>query len=361
MRGYSLFKGTFMDYSKIKLENERNAHVTKRLNRLKTWGFFKVLYRDNIWRLFGFSLLMLVCLAPIFVVQVMGSFNLAKFNQTLPNNNGFGFSSGVWTDLSQYYATYVSHHNIVYGLLTVAASILAFVVISGGFGVIRDAFWTGKFSTVGVFKSLGLGIAAGWYYALASVVIIAFSLFGIITFYPWAATVMPVWLAIVITVILSILLFLVCCYLMILCSVAVTYKQSFATNLGDAWRLMWLNFLPNILHLMLALLPLPLYFIFSTSMLQSIFMVLILMFGGLYFPLVWHTYMMRTFALFHPVQTKPKKKATNPAEIPVGEDVEIPDEPVAETQPTDEPAATDEPQNDVEPASAEPQGGDNKD
>ena len=46
-----------MDFSKIKLENERSGHVTKRLNRLSTWGFFKVLYRDNIFRLFGFSLL----------------------------------------------------------------------------------------------------------------------------------------------------------------------------------------------------------------------------------------------------------------------------------------------------------------
>ena len=48
------------------------------------------------------------------------------------------------------------------------------VVFSGGFAVIRDSFWTGKLSKVGVFRSIGKGIAANFLYAVASVVIIAF-------------------------------------------------------------------------------------------------------------------------------------------------------------------------------------------
>ena len=58
---------------------------------------------------------------------------------------------------------------------------------------------------------------------------------------------------------------------MILCSVAVTYKQTLYENLDDSWRLLWLNFLPNILHLIMALLPIPLYFAFSGGSLQILY------------------------------------------------------------------------------------------
>ena len=189
-----------------------------------------------------------------------------------------------------------------------ASSLLVSVVFSGGFAVIRDSFWTGKLSKVGVFRSIGKGIAANFLYAVASVVVIAFGVFGIFMFYPWAATVMAVWLAIVLTVVLSLVLFLITCYLMILCSVAVTYKQTLYENLDDSWRLLWLNFLPNILHLIMALLPIPLYFAFSGGSLQILYITVLLFVGGMYFPLVWHTHMMRTFALFHPVASKKKKE-----------------------------------------------------
>ena len=300
-----------MDYSKIRLQNERNSHVTKRLNRLNTWKFFRVLYRDNMWRLFGFSILMLFCMAPIFGVQIWAQMTQTTFQQKLPMLNGLGFSTGVWADVTDFYAQSIAAQNVIFGLITVGASLLLFLTFSGGFAVIRDAFWTGRLSTVGVFKSMGKGIAANWAYALVSVIIGAFGIFGIFTFYPWAATVMPVWLAIVLTVLLSLVMFLVVCYLCILCSVSVTYKQSILENLDDSWRLMWLNFFPNVIHLLFALIPIGLYFVFNGGILQSIYFVLMLMFGGMYFPLVWHSHMMRTFALFHPVEKK--NKSTQPA------------------------------------------------
>lgn len=301
-------EGIFMDFGKIRLNNERNSHVVKRLNRLSTTKFFGVLYRENMFRLFGFSLLMIICMAPIFGMQFFATMQLTELKQTLPTLNGFGFSTGVWMGVDGYYAQQVASKNVYYGLLTVASSLLVSVVFSGGFAVIRDSFWTGKLSKVGVFRSIGKGIAANFLYAVASVVIIAFGVFGIFMFYPWAATVMPVWLAIVLTVVLSLVLFLITCYLMILCSVAVTYKQTLYENLDDSWRLLWLNFLPNILHLIMALLPIPLYFAFSGGSLQILYITVLLFVGGMYFPLVWHTHMMRTFALFHPVASKKKKE-----------------------------------------------------
>ena len=67
--------------------------------------------------------------------------------------------------------------------------------------------------------------------------------------------------------------------------------------------------MPNLIHMVLALAPIALYFIFRGGLLQQIYLIVLLMFGGLYFPLVWQTHMMKTFALFHPVEVKKKKQS----------------------------------------------------
>ena len=298
-----------MDYSKIRLENERNEHVTKRLNRLSAWKFFRVLYRDNMGRLIIFSFLMLLCLAPLFAMLVLGSYNLSSFEQTLPTLNSYGFSTGTWSGVADYYAQKVVHSRIQTALLSICASLLFTITLSGGLAVMRDAFWTGKLSTVGVLKSMWKGIKANIAYAFVSTVLIASAVVGVYVFCVWAQVNLPLWATIIIAIVLSLVVMLLCVYLLILCSVSVTYNQSVLANLDDSWRLMWLNILPNIVHFLLSLMPIILYFVFSGNMmLQMIYMALLLMFGGMYFPLVWQTHMMKTFALFHPVDAKKKSK-----------------------------------------------------
>ena len=297
-----------MDYSKIKLNNERNEHVTKRLNRLSAWKFFRVLYRENMWRLFGFSLLMILCLAPLFAMILLGSFNLSGLEQTLPTLNSFGFSTGVWRDVADYYNQQAMQSKIRTAVLTVSASLLSTIILSGGLAVIRDAFWTGKLSAVGVFKSIWKGIKANIAYAFVSALIMAAAVFGIYVFCIWATIMLPLWATIIVAIALSVVAMFLGIYLMILCSVTVTYKQSVLDSLDDSWRLMWLNILPNIIHFLIALLPIPLYFVFQGGILQMVYFTLLLMFGGMYFPLVWQTHMMKTFALFHPVEAKKKNK-----------------------------------------------------
>ena len=297
-----------MDYSKIRLENERNEHVTKRLNRLSTWKFFRVLYRENMWRMFGFSFLMLLCLVPLFAMLVLGSINLSNLEQTLPTLNSFGFSTGTWSGVADYYAGQVVHSRIRTALFAVSAALLFTITLSGGLAVIRDAFWTGKLSAVGVLKSMWKGIKANIAYAFVSTLLISAAVFGVYTFCVWGQFALPLWATVIIAIALSIVTMLLCIYLLILCSVSVTYKQSVLANLDDSWRLMWLNILPNIIHFLVALLHVVLYFVFSASVLQIVYLAVVFMFGGLYFPLVWQTHMMKTFALFHPVEAKKKNK-----------------------------------------------------
>ncbi len=302
-----------MDFSKIKLENERNGHLKKRLNRLSAWGFFKVLYRNNMWRLMGYSILMIICCAPVLALFLLSSLKTAQLMNSLPYYGSFGMGTGVWLGVQSHYNLTVSNYNDVYGAFMVAGGLALAFIFSGGFAVIRDAFWTGGLK---VFRCMGMGIAANIPYALVSALLISASVYGCFEFFVFAQTVMPLWLAIVLLVILCIAALLLMTYLMILCSVSVTYKQSVGQNLSDSWRLMWLNFLPNIIHIILALLPIGLYFLFSGGMLQILFLVFLLMFGGMYFPHVWQTHMMKTFALFHPVQVNKKGETKAAPAVP---------------------------------------------
>lgn len=296
-----------MDFSKIKLENERSGHVTKRLNRLSTWGFFKVLYRDNIFRLFGFSLLMIALIVPVIFMLMSGTIKINTLQQSLPLLNEIGFSTGSWDGVSAEYVNGVKSINNVTALYACLAGLACTFILCGGFAVIRDAFWTGKLSAVGVFRSLWLGIKASFLYALLGAAVISATVGGLYFFYTWASVVMPLWLAIVLLVLLCIVALFVVTYVLIVCSVAVTYKQSVGRTLDDSWRLLWLNVLPNIIHVIIALLPVGLWFIMG-GIFQQLLLILMLMFGGMYFPLVWQTHMMKTFALFHPVEARKKGK-----------------------------------------------------
>lgn len=297
-----------MDFRKIKLENERCSHVEKRLNRLNTWNFFKVLYRENIWRLFGFSFLMVLCIAPIVVMIMFANAKVSNLQASLPLYNSFGFSLGYWDGVADHFAKQAVDTRILYGLFAVAAGLLTSLVLSGGFAVIRDGFWTGKLSKVGVFKSMGKGIAANIGYALATSLIVGGMVYGIAVFVDFAQLALPTWLWIILMILMIIVAMFVTVYLLILCSVSVTYKQSFKQNLSDSWLLLWMNVIPNLLRLVIALIPIGLYFLFMGGALQMLMMVFVFMFGGMYFPLVWQTYMMKTFALFHPVEVKKGKK-----------------------------------------------------
>ena len=297
-----------MNFRKIALENERCGHVTKRLNRLNTWKFFQVLYRENKWRVFGLNILVLLLIAPIFVMMFISTQKVLELQQTLPTI-GDQFSTGAWIGVDSVFQSQKFQLEVQYGWLTVAVSIVASLILCGCFAVIRDGFWTGKLATVGVLRSFVMGIKASFLYALVSEAIIALAVFGILTFIN--AQIVAPWLTIVLAVLMCIALLFVVAYLLILCSVAVTYKQSVGANLRDAWLLLWLNIVPNLIHVVFAILPVLLYLLTSGGMLQGLVMAFIMMFGGMYVPLVWQSHMMRTFALFHPVEAKKKGKKGN--------------------------------------------------
>lgn len=287
-----------LDFKEIQLLNERSGHVTKRLNRLNGWQFFKVLYRDDFIKIVLSNLLMLVFLVPTILVYYFSQSASASVMATLPYVNAFGVGASVWTGMGDYLTTQSASITAEYNLWFSLALLSVSVIFSGGMAIVRDSFWTGKLKVI---KTFFVGIATNIPYTLFGTIILSAMYYGIVTLQAFLLATIPAWVAIIIVVIAYIIMAFTGMYLFTMFSVTVTFKQSFANNVKDSWLLLFMNFLPNVIHFVLAIAPLALLFFLSSSIMSTIIMVFYMLIGVFYIVFVWMTHMMRTFALFYPV------------------------------------------------------------
>lgn len=293
-----------LKYNEIKLENERNGHLVKRLNRLSTWKFFSVLYRDQMLKLMLSNILLLVFFVPAVVVIYFNTVAVSNITGILPSYNALGMGSSVWLGVNDFLNQKSLILNNEYHLWLIPALIALAFTLSGGFAIIRDAFWTGKLTT---FKSFWLGMKSSILYSLICTAILSCAYYGIYSLQSFLLNVsqLPTAVSVIFLVLAYLLLFLMGIYSFILIAVATTYKQGVKTNLKDSWLLMWMNPLPNIFKMIISLVPLGLMLIVNlNSTFFSFFLVIMFFIGAFYIVLVWMTHMMKTFALFHPVTKK---------------------------------------------------------
>lgn len=290
-----------MDYKEILLDNERSTHLTKRLNRLSGWQFFKVLYRNDFIKIILLNIFLLLFTVPCILLYYINQTNISMIMSLLPYSNTFGVGTSVWLGTSEYMTAQsliCNNQFHLWGSLTLL--VLAFI-FSGGFAVIRDSFWTGKLV---IFKPFFSGVAANIPYTLGGTAVLSGMYLGIYYLQNFLISVLPLWAAIVIIVFAYLLLAFTALYMFVLFSVTVTYKQSFAQNLKDSWLLLFMNIFPNIFHFIFALIPFALIPLMSAQILSALIVVFFLMFGMFYLVFVWSVHMMKTFALFHPVISK---------------------------------------------------------
>ncbi len=303
-----------VDYKKIKLENERSTHLTKKLNRLSTWQFFKVLYRNDMFKIILMNLLMMVFIVPAVLVWLFCySSNAGLLAQQLPNANVIGIGTNVWLGVGAYYSEQLALINNTTHLWWILAFCALAFAFSGGMAIVRDAFWTGR---VKVFKTFFVGIGQSIAYTFTGTLVLSAAFYGLYALQTLLMAVLPSWLAIIILVIGWIIFALMAIYMYTLFAVATTYKQSFVNNVTDAWRILWLNFLPNMFSFIIGIAPFILYFMLTTGTFTMLLLAVFFMFGMFYLVFVYMTNMMKTFALFHPVERKKgndKSSSTTPA------------------------------------------------
>lgn len=289
----------------IKLEGERSTHLHKRLNRLSSSKFFAVLYRTGMGKMLLVNLIILLCCLPAYYVLAVASGTVSSFSSALPSYGSFGITSGLWIGVDSYITTNsLAIYQACLWKCALGGLMLTFV-LSGVLAIIRDAFWVGNLK---VFSCFAGGVKANFVYALISSIIISAMVAGIVSAYWFVYPTLAVWAGIMMLIAMVLVAVFVTMYLFVLCSVTVTYKQSIGRSLLDSWNMLLLNIMPNIFKFFMAMLPVLLLFVL-TSTLQSLVVIIMLMFGLFYIPFVWQTHMMQVFALFHPIEAIKKKDA----------------------------------------------------
>ena len=83
----------------IVLENERTGEISKKVNELGNWKFFKVIYNNSMFQILGLNLLMLLCLAPAVYFYLQYNSTVYSWGQALPFANSLGIGYNPWLDV----------------------------------------------------------------------------------------------------------------------------------------------------------------------------------------------------------------------------------------------------------------------
>lgn len=288
------------DKDKIKLNGERSEGIVKYINNLSKWKFFQVLYSNSMFRMMLTNLLMLVFVLPAVYFSLAQVSQISQLGLLVPLTSSIGIGYAPWQQLDSFI---ISQREIIRDTfifwLVPSVTIIA-LAISGGFAVVRDSFWTGK---IRVLKTFFKGIANTFYITIPCMAAIAGIAYGIFYLYLAMTAAMALWLAIIILVIILIIFAIFIMYLFILFGVVTAHKQPILDSLATSWHLLLLNKLPNIINFILAVLPIGLVFL-ASGLLTTLILAFYIMFGAFYTAYIWMCHMMKTFALFNPVERK---------------------------------------------------------
>ncbi|MFR3346600.1 MAG: hypothetical protein ACLTSK_00890 [Christensenellales bacterium] len=141
--------------NKIVLKNERNGHVNKLVNELGSWGFFKVIYRNDMLKILGMNILMLILFVPVGYLAYRYLIQVSQFTSRLPVGNAIGFGYAPWLGVGAEISRLTNLAMSELLLWMLAAGAVVGLSVAGGMAIIRDSFWTGRLK---VFKAFGRGI-----------------------------------------------------------------------------------------------------------------------------------------------------------------------------------------------------------
>ncbi|MFR7766527.1 MAG: hypothetical protein ACLU1U_04640 [Lachnospiraceae bacterium] len=128
--------------NKIVLKNERNGHVNKLVNELGSWGFFKVIYRNDMLKILGMNILMLILFVPVGYLAYRYLIQVSQFTSRLPVGNAIGFGYAPWLGVGAEISRLTNLAMSELLLWMLAAGAVVGLSVAGGMAIIRDSFWT---------------------------------------------------------------------------------------------------------------------------------------------------------------------------------------------------------------------------
>jgi len=280
--------------SNVCFTGERSESIAKIENNTGGWRFFSYIYNASMFRTLGLQFLMLLFFIPAVFVILWQSSQLLGLTSQLPVSNSLGLGISPWFGLDTYLSSNTAAiAQTMYLLLLVAIPVVT-IAISGGFAVIRDAYWTGKLR---VCTSFFRGVAQTGLKFLPFTFIFALGLMG--THYLGIATEgMAGWIKTIISIVVLAVLFVVLLIGFVYVGTSTLYKQSFVDGFKNALRFTFKKFLSHAVTLFFTLFPIGLV-AFSGSMgslFSSLVIILFIMFGMLWIGLVWMIHIIRSTA-----------------------------------------------------------------
>ena len=284
--------------NKIILKNERSGHVKKLVNELGSWGFFKVIYRNDMLKIIGLNLMLLILFAPAIFLGYRYTSQVAQFTARLPVSNAIGFGFAPWFSVAAELARLSGIAMTELLLWMLVASVIVGISVAGGMAVIRDSFWTGRLK---IFKAFGRGILEN---GLACIV--CFVLFvGCINGIYHASVAMraiPQWASILIQIVMWLVLAFFMLYMMTFLSVNSSYKQSIGRNMKSAWNILMRYIVSTLFKFVIAAIPVILLIVTFGAQLFALAIVAMAMIGFFYIIFVWQSHMMIIFSIYNPVE-----------------------------------------------------------
>ena len=278
----------------IRFTGERSELVSKIENNTGAWRFFSYLYNSAMFRVLGLQFLMLLFIIPTIFVILWQSTQLLGLTSQLPVANTFGLGISPWFGLDEYITSNTSAISQTMYLLLLVAIPFVTLTFSGGFAVVRDAYWTGK---IRVCKSFVTGVKQTGLKFLPFTFVLALGLMG--TYYLGVATMgWANWIRTGISVIFLAILIIVALVGFVYVATSTLYKESVKQGLQNAINFTFRNFVSHLFSLAFAMLPIILL-IFSGSMgalFSSCVIILFIMFGMIWVSLVWMIHIIRSTA-----------------------------------------------------------------
>lgn len=287
-------KNNKKNVGKICFENERSALITKIENTTGGWKFFGYMYNTAMFRTLLLELMMIIFVIPAVIIIFLASSKILGLSQNLPYSATFGLGIMPWFGLKPYVASNtVDILQNMYLWLLLGIPVIT-VGLSGGFAVIRDAYWTGKLR---IFKSFFNGVYQTGLRFLPFVVVFACGLLG--NFYlGQAMSGLAEWLSIAISVVVYCVLIVILLVGFVYLGTSTLYKESVGKGLINAIRFTFKHFFTHLITFFFMLLPIALLLFVNVSFVQSMLSILLIMFGMLYVGLIWMIHIIRSTAVY---------------------------------------------------------------
>lgn len=228
------------------------------------------------------------------MIIFLASSKILGLSQNLPYSATFGLGIMPWFGLEPYVASNTaSIMQNMYLWLLLGIPVVT-VGLSGGFAVIRDAYWTGKLR---VFKSFFNGVYQTGLKFLPFVLVFAGGLLG--NFYlNQAISDLADWLSIAINVVVYCILIVVLLVGFVYLGTSTLFKESVGNGLVNAFRFTFKHFFTHLVTFFFMLLPVAVMLFVNSSFIQSMLGILLIMFGMLYVGIIWMIHIIRSTAAY---------------------------------------------------------------